>query len=225
MTYDILLNMIQTFGYPALFFALWLGIVGTPIPDEVIVMTGGAVAAHGFLHPIPAFAVTYLGVVSGLSIGYVIGRYAGTPVLDRIRRKKKMSKYMDISERLIQKYGAFALFFSYFFPIVRHVLPYIAGASRMPYGKYALYSYTTGLIWTAIFFMAGQTLGSHIQEAGAVIHHYGLVVLLIVLAAGAVWGIIKYIRLLKGRSLNPPAGDARDASRQHSVTTDVYRHP
>lgn len=75
LTYDNLLNMIQTFGYPALFFALWLGIVGTPIPDEVIVMIGGAVAAHGLLQPIPAFAVTYLGVVSGLSIGYVLGRY------------------------------------------------------------------------------------------------------------------------------------------------------
>ncbi|WP_248930323.1 DedA family protein [Paenibacillus hamazuiensis] len=210
MTYDALLQMIQTFGYPALFFALWLGIVGTPIPDEVIVMTGGAVAAHGLLQPIPAFAVTYLGVVSGLSIGYVLGRYVGTPVLDRIRRKKKMGKYMAVSEKLIQKYGPFALFLSYFFPIVRHVLPYIVGSNRMPFGKYALYSYTTGLIWTGIFFMTGRMVGSHIQEVGAVIHHYGIIVLLIVLAAGIVWGIIKYIRPLKGRSLHPPAGDTRN---------------
>ncbi len=43
------------------------------VPDEVIVMTGGALTANGFLHVLPAFMLTYLGVVSGLSLGYVLG--------------------------------------------------------------------------------------------------------------------------------------------------------
>lgn len=201
MNYDTLLNIIQTFGYPALFFALWLGIVGTPIPDEVIVMTGGAVTGQGLLQPVPAFAVTYLGVISGLSIGYVLGWHVGTPVLDRIRRNKKMDKYIDISERLIQRFGPTALFLSYFLPVVRHVLPYIVGAGRMSYSKYALYSYSTGFVWTAIFFMTGQMLGSHIQEVGAVIQHYGWIALGIILATVAVWGFMKYIRLRKGETV------------------------
>ena len=44
MNYDTLLSLIGHYGYFALFFALWLGIVGMPIPDEVVVMTGGAAA-------------------------------------------------------------------------------------------------------------------------------------------------------------------------------------
>lgn len=40
MYFDII-ALIGDYGYVALFFALWLGIVGMPIPDEVIVMTGG----------------------------------------------------------------------------------------------------------------------------------------------------------------------------------------
>ena len=77
MQLEFLLNLITQYGYPAMFFALCLGIVGMPIPDEVIVMTGGMVASFHLLEPIPAFIMTYLGVVSGLSIGYVLGRNNG----------------------------------------------------------------------------------------------------------------------------------------------------
>ncbi|MCS5149310.1 DedA family protein, partial [Staphylococcus aureus] len=33
-----LLSYIEQYGYWALFFCLWLGIIGMPIPDEMIVM-------------------------------------------------------------------------------------------------------------------------------------------------------------------------------------------
>jgi membrane-associated protein len=56
--------------------------VGTPNPKEVIVMTGGTVSKTSILHPIPAFSVTYLGVISGLSLGYVLGSFLGSPVFD-----------------------------------------------------------------------------------------------------------------------------------------------
>lgn len=36
-----LLSYIEQYGYFALFFSLWLGIVGIPLPDEMIVMSGG----------------------------------------------------------------------------------------------------------------------------------------------------------------------------------------
>jgi membrane-associated protein len=62
--------LISQFGYAALFFALWLGIVGMPIPDEVVVITGGAVSKAGLLQSFPAFIVTYLGVISGFGEAY-----------------------------------------------------------------------------------------------------------------------------------------------------------
>ncbi len=199
MTYDALLAMIQHFGYAALFFALWLGIVGMPIPDEVIVMTGGAVAASGVLQPIPAFLLTYLGVASGLSLGYVLGRFIGTPIMDRLRRKKKMERYLHFSERLVQQYGNYALCISYFFPVVRHVMPYVVGINRMSFKRYALFSYSTGFVWTAAFFAAGGAVGGHVREAGYAVHHYGLKLLWLPVVLIAVYFILKYYKKERGR--------------------------
>ncbi|MCS7458979.1 DedA family protein [Paenibacillus doosanensis] len=193
MSYDSLLSMIGQFGYAALFFALWLGIVGMPIPDEVIVMTGGAATASGLLHVIPAFALTYLGVISGLSLGYFLGRFVGSPVIEKLKRKKKMDKYLSMSESLIEKYGSMALVISYFFPVVRHVTPYIVGINKMTFRRYALISYSTGLVWTLIFFVAGRLAGDHVEEAGKLIHLYGLRLLWVPAALVMIWAVYRLV--------------------------------
>ncbi|CAG7630569.1 hypothetical protein PAESOLCIP111_03205 [Paenibacillus solanacearum] len=197
MINDMLLSMIGQYGYAALFFALWLGIVGMPIPDEGIVMTGGAIAASGLLQPIPAFLLTYLGVASGLSLGYVLGRFIGTPVMEKLKRKKNMVKYIQRCEQLVGKYGSFALVVSYFFPVVRHVMPYIVGVNKMRFRTYALYSYTTGFVWTLLFFIAGSLAGSHAAAVADVVYRYGLKLLWLPVAAIVIFIVLKRFSAVK----------------------------
>ncbi|MGG4143047.1 DedA family protein [Paenibacillus algorifonticola] len=194
MSYDTLLDMIQQYGYAALFFSLWLGIVGMPIPDEVIVMTGGAVTANGILHTFPAFLLTYLGVISGLSLGFVLGRFVGSPILDKLRRKKNFERYINFSERLMLKYGSFAIFISYALPVVRHVMPYLAGINKMSFRRYAFFSYTAGLIWTLIFFVLGRFALERVHVVGNIIYTYGIRLLWIALALAAAVVLIRLFR-------------------------------
>ncbi|MNK81932.1 Inner membrane protein YohD [compost metagenome] len=174
MNYDTLIHSIVQFGYAALFFALWLGIVGMPIPDEVIVMTGGAVSVAGLLNPLIAFIVIYIGVVSGLSLGYFLGRCFGSPILVKIRQKQKLDKHIKTAEKLINKHGNSALSFSYFIPVIRHIVPYLVGITKMSFRIYAVYSYTAGFVWTLIFFIAGKYAGAHVEKVGTLIYHYGI---------------------------------------------------
>ncbi|MEK3948287.1 DedA family protein [Paenibacillus sp. FSL H7-0703] len=193
MDVEYLISIIEQYGYAALFFSLWLGIVGLPIPDEVIVMTAGAVTGMGILHPLPAFLIVYLGVISGLSLGYVLGRTVGTPILERLRRKKKMDRYITFSEKLIHKYGNFTICISYLLPIVRHIIPYIVGINKMSFKRYALFSYSTGLIWTLIFFLLGRIFGDHVQAVGELIHRYGLQMALLLIMLTIIFFIMKFV--------------------------------
>lgn len=179
MDVDSLMKLIAQYGYGALFFCLWLGIVGMPIPDEVIVMTGGLVSSLHLLKPVPAFLVTYLGVVSGLTLGYVLGFKVGAPILERLFKKNKANEYLTKSYGLIDRYGAYALCLSYFFPVIRHLVPYLVGIGRMTYKQYALFSYTTGFVWTSLFFTLGRFFGMYIEEIARVVISYGLYGILI----------------------------------------------
>ncbi|KEK23041.1 DedA family protein [Bacillus gaemokensis] len=168
-----LLSYIEQYGYWALFFCLWLGIIGMPIPDEMIVMSGGFVSSLGILRVIPAFLLTYLGVVSGLSLGYILGKVFGSKILDKLMKKKKV-KYLLKSKEMIGKYGHYALVTSYFIPVVRHIVPYLVGMNQMSFQTYALYSYTTGFVWTLLYFMLGSMFGKHIETIVALATKYGM---------------------------------------------------
>ncbi|WP_242301637.1 DedA family protein [Bacillus cereus group sp. BfR-BA-01423] len=181
-----LLSYIEQYGYTALFFCLWLGIVGMPIPDEMIVMSGGFVSSVGILSVIPAFLLTYLGVVSGLSLGYLLGKVFGTKVLDKLMKKKK-AKYLLQSQKMIDKYGHYALVTSYFIPVVRHIIPYLVGMNNMSYRKYALYSYTTGFVWTLVYFLLGSLFGNHIDTIVKITTEYGIYFGGIVLIVACIW--------------------------------------
>lgn len=195
MPLDLIVQDIEQYGYAALFFFLWLGIVGMPIPDEVIVMSGGLVTSLGILKPVPAFLLTFAGVISGLSIGYGIGRAVGSPALNYLMRKKKMGKYVEKAHHLIDRYGTLSLVVSYFFPVVRHVVPYIVGMNKLSFAKYALFSYTTGFVWTLALFMAGRYFGQSIGVVAQFLTDFGYYsILLFVLILCIVVVVTKFRR-------------------------------
>ncbi len=168
-----LISYIEQYGYWALFFCLWLGIIGMPIPDEMIVMSGGFVSSLGVLSVIPAFLLTYLGVVSGLSLGYILGKIFGIKVLEKLMKKKK-AKYLLKSQEIVGKYGHYALVISYFIPVVRHIVPYLVGMNNMSFKTYAIYSYVTGFVWTLVYFVLGSIFGKHIEIIVTLVIEYGV---------------------------------------------------
>ncbi|MGE5700924.1 MAG: DedA family protein [Clostridia bacterium] len=175
LSLDMLLAILEQYGYVALFFMLWLGIVGLPIPDELVVAAGGFLASIGILNPLYSFLAGYLGVASGLTIGYLLGRWFGKPILGRLSKKPKMHAYIVRSSTLIEKYGTFSLCISYLLPVVRHVVPYIVAMGGMSYRRYALFSYTTGLVWTAGFYFVGHFFGKNMEMVVAMTRKYGFI--------------------------------------------------
>ena len=68
------------------------------------------------------------------------------------------------SQEMVDKYGQYALVTSYFIPVVRHIVPYLVGMNNMSFRIYALYSYTTGFVWTLVYFVLGSLFGQHIER-------------------------------------------------------------
>jgi membrane protein DedA with SNARE-associated domain len=96
-------------------------------------------------------------VVSGLSLGYILGHRIGAPILDWLAKKKNIKPYIDKSNLLIERHGSYTIVISCFLPIVRHVVPYFVGLNRMTFLRYAMFSYTTGFVWILFYFIVGYT--------------------------------------------------------------------
>lgn len=78
--------LLTRYGYVEIFVALALGIIGLPIPDEVLLTYVGYNIFQGQLYPF-ALLSAFLGATSGITISYVIGSKLGLPFLKKIGPK------------------------------------------------------------------------------------------------------------------------------------------
>lgn len=197
MGYDLLLSIIEEVGYFALFLVLCLGLIGLPIPNEAVVMTGGALAASDVLSPVPAFIMTCLGICSAMTFGYSIGRFAGSKLSNWFSSKKNISKFLVKSEQMSERYGGYAISISLCLPFLRHVTPYVMGLNKMPFKRFILFAYPSAFVWTLIYFIIGTFVGDQVQDLSALIYKYG--VWIASALAAAIVGYVSY-KLFKGRN-------------------------
>lgn len=192
--YELLLTIIEEVGYVALFLVLCLGLIGLPIPNEAVVMTGGALAASGVLSPVPSFIMTCLGICSAMTFGYSIGRFAGSKLSLWFSSKKNISRFLVKSEQLSKRYGGFAISLSLCLPFLRHVTPYVMGLNKMPFQRFILFAYPSAFIWTLVYFFVGTLVGDEVQNIAALIYQYGIWIVSALAAAGLGYAAYKYMK-------------------------------
>ncbi|MFC4076701.1 DedA family protein [Salinithrix halophila] len=170
-----MLDLLSQYGYLGIFFFLVFGIVGLPLPDEIMMTFIGYLASSGQLDLSLTFISALGGSLSGITISYFLGGRLGYPFLKRFGSKIFITRRrLRITQFLFRKYGNWVLFFGYFIPGVRHVTAYLAGISHMSWPRFAAYAYTGALIWCMTFIGLGFMVGAHWEKVFESFHRYGV---------------------------------------------------
>ncbi|MGG0386255.1 DedA family protein [Priestia filamentosa] len=157
---ELVEHLITHYGYIAVFLMLTLGIVGLPIPDEVLMTLIGYFTHVGTLNYELAIVISFTGALLGMMISYLIGRKAGRPFIDKYGKWVGLKeKRMDKVETWMKKYGPYSLILGYFIPGVRHVTCYFSGIIRMSLKKYLLFVAIGAFLWCFVFITIGRIAG------------------------------------------------------------------
>ncbi|MCL2858898.1 MAG: VTT domain-containing protein [Streptococcaceae bacterium] len=129
-------------------------------------------------------------------LNYEIGRRFG----DSIPNHPKLSRflkpeYMEEAHQFFEKWGAWAIFLGRFMPIIRTIVPFTAGAGKMPYKKFVLFNFLGGFTWVAVALGAGYFFGGipFIKKNFEVV----MIAIVIISLLPAIIGVVK--RYLQGR--------------------------
>lgn len=175
---------LMKYGYAGIFFALALGVLGLPIPDEVLMTYAGYAVSRGVLHMPYTVLSAFSGASAGISISYFIGLKWGLPLLIKVGPYLHISeKKIASTQKLFARYGSYLLLVGYFLPGVRHITAYLAGIASMSYRRFAAFAYAGALVWSMTFLLLGRTLEREWFKVVIYIRHYGLTFLLIAAAA------------------------------------------
>ncbi|MFF7651517.1 DedA family protein [Streptomyces sp. NPDC007983] len=155
---------------PAISVYLLVGLVigleslGIPLPGEIILVSASLLAAsQDHINPYILGGCAIAGAVIGDSIGYLIGRKGGKPLLAWLGRKFPKhfgADHVASAERSFQKWGMWAVFVGRFIALLRIFAGPLAGVLRMPYWKFAIANVLGGIVWaggtTAVIYSVGK---------------------------------------------------------------------
>ena len=143
--------------------------------------------------------MTFLGICSAMTFSYGVGRFAGSKLAKWFSSQKNISRFMERSERLSERYGGYAISLSLCLPFLRHATPYVMGMNRMSFRRFMLFAYPSAFVWTLIYFMIGTIVGDQVQQLSEQIYNFGVWVIAGLIAVVLVYLIYKYVRRSRGR--------------------------
>jgi len=152
------------------------GLVVTPfLPGDSLLFAAGALAVTTTLDVSVMFVLLTIAAIVGDAVNYAVGAWVGTKLFDgRIRYLKQ--EHLDRTHAFYEKYGGKAIVIARFVPIVRTVAPFVAGAGRMTYARFAAYNVGGAILWIGSMLGAGYFFGNiPIIKA-----NFGLVVIAII---------------------------------------------
>lgn len=188
-------NFITQYGYLAVFVLMLAESACIPVPSEVIMMLGGALAAGAVAGTHPSLTgiiiAGVLGNVAGSYLAWAVGRYAGQAAVRRWGHRVGLrEREIDRATRWFERHGSAAVLISRVIPGVRTFISLPAGFAAMPAGRFGIYT-TLGVIpWTAALGIAGYELGAHWEGVANAFHGPTYVIAGVVVAALAVAVVI-----------------------------------
>ena len=198
---DWLVHTIDSFGYLGVLLSIFLESFIAPIPSQIILPFSGFVASQGSLNIVLVILVAAFGAYLGTLPFYFVGLW-GEEFVGKFL--KKYGKYLFISQddldkgyKAFEKYGYSIVFFGRLIPIVRSVISFPAGAAKMNFGIFSIFTFAGSLIFATILCTAGYLMGEswHIVAVYTEEYERIAIAILLILFLLYVWrgmrGIIK----------------------------------
>lgn len=174
--------------------------VGLLVPGESLVLASGFLAHRGVLKLDAVMAAAAAGAIIGDNIGYQLGCRLGREWLLRHGGRFELREQrLHQAEAFFDRHGPKAVFFGRFIGFARALVPFVAGAARMPYRQFIIYNALGAVLWTIGFVTLGYVAGASWQMAEKWIGRSGLII-------AGVMILLAVIAWRQGRHARPGTG-------------------
>jgi membrane protein DedA with SNARE-associated domain/membrane-associated phospholipid phosphatase len=130
--------------------------LGFIAPGETAVIVGGLVAGQGQISLLALIAIVWACCLAGDAVSYELGRHKGRAWLLKYGGRLQVTEgRLDQVEKLLKSHGAVMIIVGRFLGFVRPLMPFIAGASRMPFKRFFPYDVLAAGAWATTFCTLG----------------------------------------------------------------------
>lgn len=162
------------------------------LPGDGFVFSIGVIAALGAMPIGIIYPILIIAACLGYHINFLTGKYLGEKWLKKKNYRWINAGKIEQAERFFKKYGKKAVFIGRFIPVIRTIIPFVAGVGNMNFYFFSYYNIAGGVLWVSLHALGGYFLGQlpFVQE------HFLLLYLamILIMTLPATWSTITYFR-------------------------------
>jgi membrane-associated protein len=181
------LTLLQEYGYPILWLSIFIGALGIPLPNTLVLLAAGAFAALGEFDFAMLLVVAISAFVGGDNASFWIGRRWGSKVLHWLEGRLIMPQTLERSRGYFDRLGGWAIFSSRFLvSALGGAINLLAGAGLFPYRRFLVYDIAGETLGALLPLTLGYVFGASLDAVGDVLGSlsYFIVALLVALVLG-----------------------------------------
>ena len=155
-------DVVDAMGLPGVFVLMVLESACIPVPSEATMLFAGFNVSNGEYSLFAATAAGVLGNLVGSWIAYAVGYYGRIDILEKHGRKLHIKKsQLEWADRWFERHGDATVFFTRMLPIVRTFISLPAGAARMPFWRFTIFTLLGCIPWVFMLAFVGKQAGDN----------------------------------------------------------------
>lgn len=159
LVHALLAHPLGLAGLFAIVFAETGLLVGFFLPGDSLLFTVGVASGASGVNVYLLGVLLMCAAIIGDNVGYFLGRHAGPRIFSRPQSRFFHPDHLKRTKSFYEKYGARAVVYARFVPIIRTCTPFVSGVAEMPYASFLVFSLFGGIFWIAFMLTLGYRLG------------------------------------------------------------------
>lgn len=196
--HEIILQIMNRFGYLGIAFLISIENVFPPIPSEVILTFAGFMTSNTNMTITGVIIVSTIGSVAGAIILYLLGRLLTKERLYKLVDGKigKLLRFkrqdIDKSEEWFSEKGKLTVLFCRCIPIVRSLISIPAGMTKMEFPLFLIYTTIGSVIWNLVLTYLGFIAGSAWESIARYVDNFAKVTFILLVCILCICGFLIY---------------------------------
>ncbi|MGB6200334.1 MAG: DedA family protein/thiosulfate sulfurtransferase GlpE [Candidatus Acidiferrales bacterium] len=163
-----LVEFLVRHGFLVLFVWVLAEQLGLPLPSAPLLLAAGALAGTHRMNLAMVIALPVAAVAIADGVWYELGRLQGVKVLKFLCRVSlEPDSCVRRTQDRFERNGEWALVGAKFIPGLGAVAPPLAGISRMPWQRFAIFDGLGTLLWTAAYIGTGFVFSGELERVAA----------------------------------------------------------
>lgn len=155
------ISYFETLSYFGIFIVVMIAGYLIPVPEEIVLLLVGYLAANNYLNAYLAVVVSILGVLTGDNIVYWLSNHS-SKFIKKVKKRISITKIHKY-EQLLKEHAGKTIFCSRFIVGLRFIGPLMAGTNKVKWQKFMFFVSLATLIYVPLVVGIGYAFSSNLS--------------------------------------------------------------